>query len=293
MNELIDTYEFLSGAIKADPLLLLANAVAWLDPIWQYSLDEDEGEDGLTTALLVTRRIFPDIYAQSVEHLRAGETLAVVDQFICNAVTEAGIPLDDVDYLAFGIPLTGLGLVLEEPELYVQRPDLVPILNRFGVHPELAQPDSYSLDLPEGIYKVARIAAESLMAQPDFHWKQVGWTLGWLFGCSGNSLVDYDDESLSDFQPLGWEADEVALAIEMVEEANGILDDAEAGITWLNEQPDRTAILAENIDRIYKQLKKGKKGEHRIELVWPTPGNSDDGTTLTDPQFLFVRPDAA
>jgi hypothetical protein len=293
VNALIDTYALINEAIMADPRLLLANAVAWLDPFWNSHLEEDEGEDTLGTALGITRRVYPQIYAQSVERLRAGETVAAVDQFICTAITEHGIPLDDSEYMAFGIPMTGLGVVLEAPDLYVHRPELIPILKLFGLHPDRAEPNRYSLDLPEGLYKVGEKVCESLMGQPGLHWKQVGYTLAWLFGCSGNSLVDYDDESLSEFQPLDWETEEIALAVDMFEEARGILDDAETGIVWLTAQPERMAILSENIQRIDQQLKKGKKRDHCIDLVWPPAGDSHDGTTVAGVEFLHLRRAAA
>lgn len=293
MNAVVDLYSLLNEAVHTDPVLLLANAVTWLDPLWQDSLDEAEGENVLHTALLITRAVFPKIYAGAIEQLRSGVTPAAVDHFICDAITEKGIPLDDLEYMSFGIPTPGMGVVLEDPDLYTQRPEVVPILKLFGIHPDLTPANTYSLDVPNDAYKAAQLLVESLKGQADLHWKQGGYSLGWLFGCSGNSLVDYDDETISEFQPLSWETEDITFAVEMFEEARGMLQDADEGIAWLIAQPDMMAALGKNIQRVYKAMQKGKKHEPHVEFIWPTAGDSDGRETSPDSELLQLRVDAA
>jgi len=126
-NPLLDTYTFLAGVVRDDPFLLLANAVAWLDPLWTLDADDMELEDdGLGIALVVTRRAFPDIYAGAVERIRAGVSKAALDPFICGEITRRGIPLDNLESMSYGIPLDAAGALLEDPDFYRQHPDVVP-----------------------------------------------------------------------------------------------------------------------------------------------------------------------
>ena len=80
LDALLDTYALLAQAMLDDPFLALANAVAWLDPLWQMPEDYEyeEGEDA-AMALDVTRSVFPDIYAGAVERIRAGATYAELE----------------------------------------------------------------------------------------------------------------------------------------------------------------------------------------------------------------------
>ncbi len=264
VNPLLDTYTFLAGVVRDDPFLLLANAVAWLDPLWTLDADDTELEDdGLGIALVVTRRAFPDIYAGAVERIRAGESETALDRFICGEITRRGIPLDTLESISYGIPLDTAGVVLEDPEFYAQNPDVVPILALFGIDPER---EMYTIEIPDVVYTVGRALADSLLKQSDERWRQVGWALAWLFSCSGNSLVDLDYESMSEIPPLSWEAEDVAFAIELIEEADGIMQDVNAGLTFLKTIP---VCFRHNAQRLLNAFGKGKS--HRTKptvLIW-------------------------
>ena len=133
MNDLLATYALLANAMLDDPLLTLANAVAWLDPLWTTAEDfEYEEGDDVGMALYVTRSAFPEIYAGAVERLHAGATYAQLDTYICKEINKYGIPLDGLEAIAYGIPLIAYGVDLSDPELYAAHPDLLPILALFG-----------------------------------------------------------------------------------------------------------------------------------------------------------------
>lgn len=272
MNDLLQTYTLLGVGLRDDPLLCLANAVTWLDPLWQEADDEwdmPQDEDGsLAIALRVTRTAFPDIYMQAVDHLRQGASYADLDHLICGAISERGIPLDDLQWIGFGIPLPAYGVVLDDPDFYTAHPDTLPVLECFGVSPE-ANP--YHITVPECIYTAGRLIAASLEAQDDERYKQVAWLMQWLFSCSGNSTIDYDYETMCEFQPLSWDKDDFAFAIDIIEEADGILGNALAGLAFLTSQPDLLRALQRNVQRIYKAIEKskGKSDEPRIRLAWP------------------------
>ena len=146
---------------------------------------------------------------------------------------------------------------------------MIPVLECFGIS---LQPNPYNIVIPDVTYKVADIIADNLLKQQEDHWRQVGWLLKWLFSCSGSSCVDLDYETMAEFQPLSWDTDDIAFAREIVEEADGIMSDVLAGLTWINRQPNVLAALQNNIRRIYKAIErqKGKKGKPHVQLKWPT-----------------------
>lgn len=293
MNDLLDTFGLLAAAMLDDPLLALANAVAWLDPLWETSDEEvyDEGDD-VGLALCITRSAFPDIYAGAVERIRSGASEKELDSFICGAISQRGIPLDNLEFLGYGIPLTAAGVELSDPDLYAARADLLPLVELFGIRPG---PGHYNVAVPDCAYTAGRIIADSLVQQTDERLKQVGWALAWLFSCSGNTLIDFDDESMAEIPPLSWDENDLAFAIELIEEANGILGDVTAGLMLLEANPSLFVALEANIQRTYKALAKlkGKNDEPRIRLEWPSALTGGDGAAVADPELLLVRRDAA
>lgn len=294
MNSLTEMYEQLAVSLTADPLLLLASAVAAFDPFWADfdEADIDYDTDPLTIALQVTRSAFPDIYAEAVERLRADAPYAEMDRLLCKAISAKGIPLDDLDTIGWGVPMTAVGVDLEDPEFYAVHTDLLPVLAPFGI--DLPEGETYSVDVPECIHKVGCAIATSLHEQADPALRQVGWLFGWLFSCTGNSLVDYSDEALAEIPPLSWSADDIAFAVELIEEADGIMRDVQIGLDHLKTTPDLMAVLERNIAHLYRELKKkGKLDERIIRLEWTGTVGGADGTTVVDIGVLQLRRDAA
>jgi len=294
MNDLLDTFGLLAAAMLDDPLLALANAVTWLDPLWETSEDDDvyEEGDGVGMALCITRSAFPDIYASAVERIRSGATYSELDNLICGEISKQGIPLDNLEFLGYGIPLTACGIELSDPDLYAARPDLLPLVDLFGIRPE---PGHYNVEVPECAYTAGRIIADSLVQQDDEQLKQVGWALAWLFSCSGNTLIDYDDESLAEIPPLTWDQDDLAFAIELIEETGGMLRDVNAGLKLLEDHPHLLEALSDHVNHLYKTLaqQKGSKNEPRIRLEWPPVIAGGDGSAVAHPELLQLRGDAA
>ncbi|MBZ0277129.1 MAG: hypothetical protein K8I60_13345 [Anaerolineae bacterium] len=272
MNDLLQTHALLAAGLRADPLLALASVVCWLDPLWGDEEDEwdvPQDEDGtLAVALRVTRQAFPDVYAQAVEAVRRGASYAELDRLICGAITARGIPLDDLEWIGFGIPMPAYGVVLDDPDFYTAHPDTIPVLQCFGITRE---PNPYHVDVPDCAYTAGKLIAADLHEHADTCYRQVAWLLGWLFSCTGNSSIDYSDEEHSEFQPLSWDADDLAFAVEIIQEAETILADALAGLAFLNRRPDLLPALQHNVQRIYKAIEKtkGKPHEPHIRLAWP------------------------
>jgi hypothetical protein len=83
--------------------------------------------------------------------------------------------------------------------------------------------------------------------------------------------VDFDLEMMESMQPLSWDADDIAFAREIIEEADGIMQDVHAGLEWINQNPAAPEVLQHNVRRIYKALahQKDKQREPRVRLKWP------------------------
>jgi hypothetical protein len=270
VNAISATYQQLAVALTADPLLLLASAVATFDPFWA-AFDEpdiDYETDPLTIALQVTRGAFPDIYAEAVERLRTGASYQEMDRLLCKAISAKGIPLDDLDVIGWGVPLNAIGVDLEDPEFYVVHADLLPILAPFGI--DIPEGETYSIDIPDCVYRAGRALAASLLEQTDPALRQVGWLFSWLFSCSGDSLVDQTDESLAEIPPLSWSPDDIAFAIELIDEADGILRDVQAGIDHLKQSPEMRAALERNVRTLYTVLARhnGHRDKTNVTLSW-------------------------
>jgi hypothetical protein len=292
MNAITKLYDQLAIALTSDVQLLLASAVAALDPFWNQFEDEIEYEsDPLYIALNVTRSAFPDIYADAVERLRCGASFAELDTLLCKAITAKGIPLDSLEAISYGIPLISFGVDLEDPDFYAVHSAALPALIPFGI--DIPKSETYSIDLPECLYAAGRAVAASLQEQDDPALKQVGWLYAWMFGCSGNSLVDLTIDELYELQPLSWSADDIAFAVEMIEEADSIMTDAMAGLKHLITSPDLLAALERNIAHLYRELKQKGKLDDRIRLDWSRADSSADRTAVPDPLVLQLRRDVA
>lgn len=277
MNDLFVLQTAHAGAMNTDSVLCLAHAAAWLDPLRgdPDDMDMPESEDDTVfVALHILRRAFPEIYFDALQAIRHDSSYQQLDHLICEAVQAQGIPLENLEWIGWGIPLPAYGAVLDDPDFYTAHPDVIPLLECFGISPE---PNPYNIVIPEVTYKVADRIADDLLERED-EWQQVGWLLKWLTSGTGNSSCDHDHESLSEFQPLSWDTEDIAFAREIVEEADGIMADVHAGLEWINQHPAALEALAHNVRKIY-QMKGKKHARYRFE--WPCIAGSDErGTEL-------------
>ena len=196
-NPLLQTFAFLASGLQADTHLCLAATVAWLDPAWILDDDIEVDEDETSTlayAFFVLRKAFPNLYVQATEMLRTGRGYAEIDRLICAEMYQKGIPLDELTWLAYGIPMPAYGARLNDPDFYEGHDDLASIVHLFGIETE------ESTDVPLNAYRAGRLVATSLMGQGDVHYQQVSYLLQWLFNCSGNSCVDMNDEDMAEMR---------------------------------------------------------------------------------------------
>lgn len=280
MTELLMLQELLVTGMNTDSMLCLANAVAWLDPFWDDFTDEDDdyaGDSRLGLALRVIRNSFPTIYVQVIEQLRDRHSWDDIDRFVCCEIEKLGIPLENLEWMGYGIPLPAYGVRLEEPDFYEGHADLIPIIALFGMDPTA---DEDTVEVQESVRIVGQLIAEDLEQHPDERYRQLSWLMQWLFSCSGNSVIDLDYEAMCEFQPLTWDKDDLAFAIAIIQEADEIMPEALKGIAFLQSTPEVFAALDDNVQRIFKALnKQPKENRHdkpRVRCVWPSLGAGAD-----------------
>ena len=280
MTELLQLQELLVTGMNTDPMLCLANVIAWLDPFWDDFTDEDDdyaGDDGLGLAVRVLRNSFPTIYVQVIEQLRDGCSWDEIDRFVCREIEKLGIPLENLDWMGYGIPLPSYGVRLEEPDFYQSHADLIPVLAPFGID---ATADDDTVDVPEHTHNVGQFIAEDLELHSDERYRQLSWLMQWLFSCSGNSVIDLDYDSMCEFQPLSWDKDDLEFAIAIIQEADAIMPEALKGLAFLQSTPEVFAAFGNNVRRISKAIcKQPKENRHdkpRVRCVWPSLGAGVD-----------------
>jgi hypothetical protein len=279
--------------MTADPFLLLASAIATFDPFWR-AFDDDEMDydaDPLHLGLCVSRSAFPDIYAEMVCALSTGADYNQLDSLLCKAISAKGIPLDELEMIGWGIPFTPFGVDLDDPQFYSIHQNVLPALEPLGILPPI---NPYTSSVPQAALKVGCAIALSLHQQTDPVLHQLSYLYGWLFGCTGNSLVDSTDEMLGEIPPLSWSPDDVAFAIEMIQEADDILNDAYASLETLLATPELMQMLDRNVDLLYRELaKRGDLHEHSVRLEWTYVGSGVERNTIADAELLLIRRDAA
>ncbi len=270
MNDLLQLQTVLVSNMNADPQLCLAHAVVWLDPFRDAFAEEDDDDDGdgsLGLALRVVRESFTNIYVQVIEQLRAGGSWDDIDRLVCREIEQLGIPLEKLEWMGYGIPLPSYGLNLADPDFPESHTDLIPVLGAFGWD---ASPDG-DVEVPDSLYRVGQLIAEDLEQHPDERYRQLSWLLQWLFSCSGNSVIDLDYETMSEFQPLSWDENNLEFAIAIIQEADEIMQAAQEGLRLVECHPQLVVALLTNIKLIYKTVGKQKiKGRKPMKrLSWP------------------------
>lgn len=196
-----------------------------------------------------------------------GASYTDIDRLICDGITERGIPLDNLEWIGFGVPMPAYGVELNDPDFYTTHPEVIPILACFGISPES---NPYHMTIPDCVYTAGRTIAADLENHPDERYRQISWLMQWLWSSSGNSSIDLSYEEICEFQPLSWEKDEFEFAVAIIEEANSIMSDVLEGMGFLSSQPELLATLQHNVQRIYKAIDRqpDKRGDPRVCLIW-------------------------
>lgn len=299
--------QFLAATLRQDPALTLAQAVAWLDPILLYPIllypEEDaldalyysdiDDEAALTYALSVARRCFPEIYVETIRRIRAGWDYGQITNFYCDALAECH-PYIDLCYLhdmAYGIPCQWEGVELSLLRFPDEHPDLAAFLQGFFDITPHSNRSGYCFDAVdvEMAHKIAVPITQSLIREMRQPCADLAFLMMWIFGTSGNSLIDCSREEYYDYghEPLDWEPD----TLKMVDEAHAyaaiILSAAKRGLGLLQTNDAIAETFRHNVTRIETALKRENTHAH---INWPRwADTSASGGTDADATLVHLR----
>ena len=81
--------------------------------------------------------------------------------------------------------------------------------------------------------------------------------------------MDYTDEMLSEIPPLSWSTEDIAFAVELIEEADRIMRDVQTGIETLKAELSLIKALERNVAYLYSEPKrKGNLDKRTNVLGW-------------------------
>lgn len=260
MNALLDMQALLTERLRHDPRLSMATLAAWLDPLTVLEIDPDTDygydDDYLTFALIVCRRCFPTAYAQAIAYQNSGLPSRTLEVRLYEAINVHLVAkLVSLEEIVNGVPVEGMGIRLDDPDWFTENPRLVTVLNMFGI----TRPDDPTCNTAR---QIGELVAKAYTADRDPVSIQIAHLLQWLFGCSGNTLVDWSAQDLweSSFETFDWTLDDIEFVNEMTQEALDFLTDAEHALTALETNADLRALLEARIAQLTTQsTRKGKR----------------------------------
>jgi hypothetical protein len=113
--------------------------------------------------------------------------------------------------------------------------------------------------------------ADDLEAHTDIRYSRVVWLLRWLFNSTNNACLDWDDETMYSVEPLSWEPDDVAFAVEIIAEAETIMADIQSALKWIQDNPVVLVGLALNAVQLCQALAKRPQQPPRLTFHWFNP----------------------
>lgn len=290
-SDLATAHALLAALHLADPALELANVTAWLCPgnfaAWDNPLYAyEESDDAVLYAALTARHEFPAIYRDLRRAMDAGESYDELYERamrLYNDLLFDGENFFFLDDIVYGIPLVGYGVDLADPDWWQEAGDRwADVLGLLGVEGDLSYNDLVPL---WEVVKPIIIDLESRSPLPedadvelilergksDPH-KLIAMLLRYLMSATANDTTDLTTaaiyESYSYFPE--WTREEVEAVREMYAEALDIVTAALMAQEFLNEHPEWSQALAENVERV-KERKNGNVSGHR----WPEVAHGD------------------
>jgi hypothetical protein len=264
------------------PRLALATLASWLDSIGLLNLDNQDFDydgDDLPAALLACRDCFLDVYTRGLVALTEGVPPADLERQICQGVSQhLVVGIEDIEQFKWGVPCEGLGIDLEGYDglpLDEAYPRLRPVLDSLG----------FTSTSGEVEYTHAGQIATHLVQSLDSYTEAAPHQdfanlLRWIFGASGNTLVDNSNEMLyeSGLEPLDWTPDNVAFMNEVQTEAQQILDSAFRALERLEHDAEWQIAFQANCQQLMERTCT------RASLAWPavaggSPSDAADTST--------------
>jgi hypothetical protein len=275
-NDLQAAQAYLSAAMLRDPVLALANVVAWLNPLHfhQSGLVDDDIHYGagaedefLNEALSICRHCFPEVYTQASQLIWQGADYDTLDRQICAGINRHLVaPLQELEAINEGVPIDARGVYLEEADFYDSHPDLAEVLAEFGI-----DADTFDTEFSFAQSVAARLMRSLEKCKADTL-SDLACLLGWLFCATGNTLVDYTNSDIweNGYEPVDWTLENVAFVNDMTLEAIGMVASAHDAVQTLKEDDELYQALRRNIKIVSEKLKQSGEEKARVgHLRWP------------------------
>ncbi len=256
VGELLEAVQFCVDTSLDDSAREIVAARHLLDPFYLFEecggdAEEYVGEPiyDLLRPMLVCRSCWLEQYVEYSLALRAGVSGQVIADDALNFINfETGADAMDAEELTYGIPIRPWGLELYDSDGYPDEPDILEALSWFGIH--LVDGDMEGVD---EAHRIADRLTDSLAQHGDPFYRRKLWALvAWLFGMSGNTLLDYGhlgiDENV-DYSYREWAPDNVCWIKVVQTDADEIYKDARTMLTLLLEDESLRRLLIFNIER--------------------------------------------
>jgi hypothetical protein len=288
LPEVIDGLALLA---EGDCVLMMAQAVAWLDPcILTDDTTYGNWDSSSLDAMRTIREIWPDKYPTAVE--AAHHDIEQLDAII-QSIYDGELPPDIFAYEEYDVEFDG--------EIMPYIP-LQP-LGFYGIEDEDGEiiSDELRVNIVEAVgwdmsdqlsLKVAHTLGHNLIDQNDDVLENIGWFVIWLYGVSNNTMFDVSQDV---FNEGGWPApmwEEFDYFYHLQQEAFDRFDQAMAGERALERDADMLAVLLSNARKTRKILKRRKHDVESITLQWLEYAGARDAVrsrTQLDRELLYFR----
>jgi hypothetical protein len=316
-HDLIQLQHDLMCLSAGTPTSLLAQTALWLNPqAFLSRLMHDEDNDfyydpieNLPQALDIAAEFFPQAYCQAVQSMWAGQDWLSITSRIFECVEEQlGLSPGVVEHEGlYFIPLEHYGLdrlEIETEEFRDIHRRLLPVLTMFGL-------DLDATDCVDDAFELARPAAhlvlENLIEHGKRHtddpdreqrsapYRDLAWLVSWLFGMSGNTLIDCSARDYMDAyggQGMDWCQRNIDFAREIQDEARAIYQAARRGLEALEHNPALRRATQSNARRAIRFINKSQKGDSHANpgkpgFRWPDHDGGADGAAAAD-QLKYI-----
>lgn len=247
MTSAVDLYDaqvFLYDALVSDPVSSLALAATWLDPLHGDYIDLDTyldlNEDPVVATWQQAREHWPPLYADINERIWSNTGWNDLYNWLEGEVSiYLPAPIGDlIQMCGNSVPLSFYGCALYDDEMFwgSSRAEFVATL--FGVEPNEEHRIANAL-----AFEAGKLLAEAAESFDDPQAK----LLHWLFSNSGNTLIDYTDEEVSEMgmQAVGWH--DYDFACEIQQEADAYFDTAIDALKVLETDNDQFTTFCGNV----------------------------------------------
>ena len=255
-----------------------------LDCIQPQSTEWTEEEDTeIEETFTIIRNTFTEYYPEVIQRINLGQNISQTLDYLKEQIEKDWLievtAYEDTNIFAWGgIPLFGKGCVPENDEWWDHldnREEYETLFHALGIRKIKSQwYDSESWELyhseNNGSHLAAKILTQTIdLSSPDApgnimnmyadeyephitpitdNLRAIYFLLKYIYGCTGNSIMDMSHEDLSELTPLDWSRQDVELAYQMIRESDEIDMHVSRGLQIVKEKGPLYEELIDNIE---------------------------------------------